>query len=128
MHEGMDVKKYYEKAVTLSPETAMFYLNLGMWYYYAPGIAGGSKKKAQELIQTAEKKASLTYEKFFSKELLSQFFFEANDKKTAADLLAKASAINPNSRTIDFVQKLNQHGWSVMYYTMNREKLDPKLK
>ena len=128
LHEGMDVKKYYEKAVTLSPETAMFYINLAMWYYYAPGIAGGSKKKALELIENAEKKSILAYEKFFTLELLSQFHFESGDKEKAALLLSKADAVNPQSRTLAFVKKLNEHGWSVMYYTMNREKLDPKLK
>jgi hypothetical protein len=128
MKEGMDVKKYYEKAVSLAPDTAMFYLNLAMWHYYAPGIAGGSKKKAQELIRTAETKAVLPYEQFFSLELLSQFMFEADQKDTSSVLLDKASTLNPNSRTIAFVQKLNQHGWSIMYYTMNRDKLDPKLK
>lgn len=48
-------KAAYEKAIELDPKNVQARISLGMYYMQAPGIVGGSRKKAYEQLEEIEK-------------------------------------------------------------------------
>lgn len=48
-------KTAYEKAIALDPKNVQARISLGMYYMQAPGIVGGSRKKAYEQLDEIEK-------------------------------------------------------------------------
>jgi hypothetical protein len=100
---------------------------MAQWFFHAPAIGGGSKKKAQELFQVALKNASGKGETFYTNLLYSQFLLDQNDKKNASAYLSKAESIQPDSKKIVSVKKLNDNGFTLFYYMLNTEKVEKKL-
>ena len=48
---GTSVRPLYEKALECNPNLSYALTNIGQWYYFAPGIAGGSKKKLYLILK-----------------------------------------------------------------------------
>ncbi|MBQ7537649.1 MAG: hypothetical protein IJT42_01620, partial [Treponema sp.] len=62
---GLKEKKEYAIAMAAQPEHAFGNMLSGYWYYYAPGIGGGSKKKARLFFANALEYAANDYERFY---------------------------------------------------------------
>ena len=60
----MEVKTYYEQALVQDPKMSFALINLGMWYYYVPGIAGGDKQKTYEFVKKSVENASTPSEEY----------------------------------------------------------------
>ncbi len=127
---GLQEKKDYASVIERFPQNSFANMLSGYWYYYAPGIGGGSKKKARIFFSDALKYAENDYEKFYGYINLSQMNFEDKKKEEAARLLDEAEKILPNTRHIAFIRKINEMGYSAFDYNQNstREKLDARLK
>ncbi len=127
---GLQEKKDYAAVIDKYPKMAFAHMLSGYWYYYAPGIGGGSKKKARQFFSDAHKYAANDYERYYGAINLSQIHFEDKNKEEAARLLDEAEKILPKTRYIAFIKKINTLGYSVFDYNQNstREKLDEKLK
>ena len=127
---GLQEKKDYADVLKKAPKMAFAHMLSGYWYYYAPGIGGGSKKKARQFFSDAHKYAANDYERYYGAINLSQIHFEDKNKEEAARLLDEAEKILPKTRYIAFIKKINTLGYSVFDYNQNstREKLDEKLK
>lgn len=124
---GLTIKKYYENALKEDPNLTEGNLSLAQWYFYAPTLGGGSKKKSRQFFEKALATATTPAEKFYANLYYSQFLFDQKDKAGAKIALNKAKAVEPNSQKIDFIQMLNDNGYTLFYYTLNREKVDKKL-
>ena len=113
-----------------APKMAFAHMLSGFWYYYAPGIGGGSKKKARQFFSDALKYAANDYERYYGNINLSQMNFEDKNKAEATRLLDEAEKILPRTRYIAFIRKINTLGYSLFDYNMNstREKLDERMK
>ena len=127
MEIGLVIKDYYEIALKKNPNMPYINLNLAQWYFHAPAIGGGSKKKANELFQVALKNATEKGEKFYVNLIYSQFMYDQKDKKAATEYLNKAYALQPDSQKIAFLKLLNENDFTLFYYTLNRAKVEKKL-
>ena len=126
---GLKEKKEYAIALAAQPEHAFGNMLSGYWYYYAPGIGGGSKKKARLFFANALEYAANDYERFYGNINLSQMNFEDKNKEEAARLLDEAEKILPGTRHVAFIRKINEMGYSAFDYNQNstRKKLDERL-
>ena len=127
MSYGLKIKDYFDKAIETDSTLAFAYSGLAQWYYHAPGIAGGSTKKAYANFELAYKNASTKGEKFMTSMFLSQSYFDQKKYDKAAEYLAEADAILPGSRLIKYIKKLNDAGYCYYYYMVNREKVEKKV-
>jgi len=127
---GLQEKKDYATVVDKYPKMAFANMLSGYWYYYAPSIGGGSKKKARQYFSDAYRYAENDYERYYGAINLSQMNFEDKNKKEAARLLDEAEKILPKTRYVALIRKINDLGYSAFDYNQNstREKLDAKLK
>ena len=64
---GLEVKTYYEDALLQDEKMPFALVNLGMWYYYVPGIAGGDKQKTYEFVKQSVENATTPSEEYFTK-------------------------------------------------------------
>lgn len=128
MSEGLNIKKYYDDALEIDGNMALCLINASQWYFYAPAISGGSKKKTLEMLQKAVKVSRTPAELYYSKALLSQMLFENGKKDESAKLLVEDALLLPGSRYIAHLQTINKAGYSYFYYTMNRAKVDAALE
>ncbi|MBQ7158390.1 MAG: hypothetical protein IJS09_03055 [Treponema sp.] len=130
MKLGLQEKKDYAMVLEKAPKMAFAHMLSGFWYYYAPGIGGGSKKKARQFFSDALKYAANDYERYYGNINLSQMNFEDKNKAEATRLLDEAEKILPRTRYIAFIRKINTLGYSLFDYNMNstREKLDERMK
>lgn len=127
MSEGLTVKKYYDTALEQDPYMVFTLINIAQWYFYAPAISGGGKKKAHTALETARAVAKTVPEQFYATLLLSQVLFEEGEKRESAELLADADELYPGTYEARSFSALNGAGYSYFYYTLNREKVDKKL-
>ena len=127
MEIGLEVKDYYTKALEKNPNMSFANLNMAQWYFHAPAIGGGSKKKANELFLIALKNASGKGEEFYTNLIYSQFLFDQKDNDKALVYFNRAVDLQPNSKKTDFLKLLNDNGYTLFYYTLNREKVEKKL-
>ncbi len=125
---GLEVKTYYEDALLQDEKMPFALVNLGMWYYYVPGIAGGDKQKTFEFVKKAVESSTTPSEEYFSKIIYSQILFEMDKKDEAKTLLEEAKSLCPESQSISFMEKLNSLGVSWIEYSGNPKKYDKKLK
>lgn len=58
-------KAFYDNAVINNPENCAALISQALWYFYSPGISGGSKKKAYKIIQQAEEAVKIPSDRFF---------------------------------------------------------------
>lgn len=127
MEIGLVIKDYYEIALEKNPNMAYGNLNMAQWYFHAPAIGGGSKKKADELFQVALKNAFGKGEEFYVNMVYSQFLLDQKNKAGASSYFEKAYTIQPDSKKLQFIKLLNDNGYTLFYYTLNREKVEKKL-
>lgn len=125
---GLEVKTYYEDALLQDDKMTFALVNLGMWYYYVPGIAGGDKQKTYEFVKKSVENARTSSEEYFSKIIYSQVIFELDKKDEAKTLLEEAKSLCPESQSISLMEKLNKLGISWIEYSANPKKYDKKLK
>jgi tetratricopeptide (TPR) repeat protein len=128
MKEGLNVKKYYDLILEEDPNMSFALFNIAHWYFHAPAISGGSKKKAKECFEKAVESARNPAELYFSKVYYSQILFENEDFEGCEKQKSEAAVILPNSRYIQLLNKVNSLGHSVFYYTLNKEKMDKIIK
>ena len=125
---GLEVKTYYEDALLQDEKMPFALVNLGMWYYYVPGIAGGDKQKTYEFVKQSVENATTPSEEYFTKIVYSQVLFELDKKAEAKTLLEEAKSLCPESQSISLMEKLNNLGISWIEYSGNPKKYDKKLK
>lgn len=125
---GLEVKTYYEDALKQDPKMSFALVNLGMWYYYVPGIAGGDKQKTYDFVEKAVTDAKNDSELYFAKIIYSQTLFEQEKFDLAKTELEQAKKLCPESVNIKFMEKLNNAGISYIEYSANPKKYDKKLK
>ena len=125
---GLEVKTYYEDALIQDDKMPFALVNLGMWYYYVPGIAGGDKQKTYEFVKKSVENARTSSEEYFTKIIYSQVIFELDKKAEAKTLLEEAKSLCPESQSISLMEKLNNLGISWIEYSGNPKKYDKKLK
>ena len=127
---GLQEKKDYAVVVEKNPQMSFALMLSGFWYYYAPGIGGGSKSKAKQFFSDALTYAANDYERYYGNINLSQIYFEEKNKNECERLLAEAEKILPATRYIAFIRNINALEYSLFDYNMNstREKLDARLK
>ena len=124
---GLKIYDFFAKAIELNPSLALAYSGLGQWYYHAPAISGGSTKKAYANFELAYQNATLKGEKFMANMYMSQMCFDQKKYDKAKEYLAATEAIQPGTRLIKYVKKLNEAGYTYFYYTTNREKVEKKI-
>lgn len=124
MKYGLSIKPLYERAIALDPDFFYSNMNLGQWYYWAPGMAGGSKKKAVSCSKKSVECARTDPEKYYTNLMYSQLLFENKDKDGAARYLEEARKIFPQSKIVNILVEENAKGKSLFEY--NKERSDLK--
>lgn len=119
---GLSVKKLYEQAIEQDATFSYALLNLAQWYYYAPGISGGSKIKAKSLFETSLKNAKNDAERYFAKIFLSQVAFDEKNKDLAEKLLAEADSYVPGGAYVSEIREINKSGISLFAQHMKKAK------
>ena len=117
---GMRVKHLYEKAIKLDATLTNANTNLGNWFFYAPVLFGGGLDKAGSRYKIAFDGARIAAEQYTSSIYLSQYWFEKKQYDIAKEYLDLADSLNPNSKEIVLIRRLNQRGISL--FTYNRDK------
>ena len=125
--QGLREKDEYDKVVKDNPKLSFGYINRGLWYYFAPAIGGGSKTVAKSDFKNSVDFAACDYERFYSRIYYSQILYDDGQKKECAEMLAECDKILPGNVYTPFIKKLNDNGYSLLYYTVNRSKVDKKL-
>lgn len=113
MKYGIKVRKFYEKSIELNPENSLAYTRIAQWYYWAPGINGGSKKKALSNFEKAVQIAKSNSDMFYADIFYSQIMFDNGKKTEAAEYLKKAREIFPASEYVTELEEYNSKGYSL---------------
>lgn len=124
---GLEEKDVYDEMMKKYPDFSYLFINTGLWYMFAPAIGGGSDVKAMDYFKNAINKAQTNYEKYYANLYYSQLLFDKKKTDEAAKYLQNAENLLPGKRYIKFIKLLNENGYSVYYYTSNKEKVDKKL-
>jgi hypothetical protein len=124
---GLEVKTYYEDALKQDEKMSFALVNLGMWYYYVPGIAGGDKQKTYDFVKKSVTDATNDSELYFAKIIYSQTLFEQGNFEESKTELEQAKKLCSESQNIKFMEKLNNAGISYIDYSGNPKKYDKKL-
>ena len=127
MSYGLQIKDFYLKAVEIDPAASMAQSGLAQWYYYAPGLSGGSTKTAYKYFELSLKNASTKGEKFLASVYMSQALYDQKKYDEAKKYLADADSILPGSRFVNYIKKLNDAGYCYFYYLTNKEKVEKKV-
>ena len=125
--QGLREKDEYDTVVNENPQMSFALINSALWYYFAPAIGGGSKSVAKNQFSKAVEYAQCDYERFYSRVYLSQIYYDENKKEECKTLLDECDKILEGNIYIPFIRMLNDQGYSLLYYTTNREKVDKKL-
>ena len=125
---GLKIKTYYEEALLQDEKMTFALINLGLWYYYIPGIAGGDKQKTYDFVKKSLEYATVINEEYFAKIIYAQVLFELDKKAEAKTFLEEGKRLCPGSQTISLMEKLNNLGISWIDYSGNPQKYDKKLK
>lgn len=125
---GLEVKTYYEQALVQDPKMSFALINLGMWYYYVPGIAGGDKQKTYDFVKQAVTDATNDSELYFAKIIYSQTLFDQKKYEESKLELEQAKKLCPESLNIKLMEKLNNQEISWIEYSANPKKYEKKLK
>ena len=124
---AMEEKKSYAAMIAAKSGKGLLYLDSGLWYAFAPAIAGGDQAKALEFFEKATKIGPSDYEKFFGFVYLSQMQFKRGDTAVCFSLLDQADALLPGNVYIPFVRRLNKAGCDIFEYAADKEKVMAKL-
>lgn len=128
MKSGMSLRDKYRESVERNPNFCYGWTNLGQWYYWAPGINGGSDKKSGEAFAAAVKCARNKAEKFFACVFYSQFLFEEKEFDKAASMLDEAEAQDPKNPYVAFMRKINKDGDSFFDWSKKNSQMDNDKK
>ncbi len=121
---GTSIKPLYEKALAQNPGFSYALTNLAQWYYFAPKIAGGSKKKALANFEKARAVATTNAQKYFADIFLSQLLFENKEYERCRALLSEAETFCPESLYLAKIQAANDSGLSLYEYNRKKSSLD----
>lgn len=124
---GLEEKDSYNFMMKKYPDFSYLFINSGLWYMFAPAFGGGSDEKALNYFRNAIYSASSNYESYYANIYMSQLLFERKMYEESEKFLNKADLIIPGNKYIKFIKKLNDNGYSLYYYTNNKEKVDKKL-
>ncbi|MCR5187785.1 MAG: hypothetical protein K6C97_02530 [Treponema sp.] len=124
---GLEEKEMYDSMMMKYPDFSYLFINSGLWYMFAPAIGGGSDTKAMEYFQHALDTTKSDYEEYYAAIYYSQLLFDKKKNAKSQELLNRADKLLPGKRYIKLINLLNDNGYSVFYYTNNREKVDKKL-
>ncbi|MEC9373946.1 MAG: tetratricopeptide repeat protein [Planctomycetota bacterium] len=91
-------RKAYQTAIELDPSHIGAHMGLFEFYMNAPGIAGGSKKKAREV---AEQLSNVSGAEFAGQSLLARMAADEKDWDAFAAACAKARETAPDERRVD---------------------------
>jgi len=125
---GMENKKVYEAMLSSGCKKGLLYLHTGLWYAFAPSIAGGSDAKAKRYFAVAPHIGPTDYEKFLGCIFLSQIEFKMGDASSCQAHLAEADKISPNNAYTSFVRYLNKAGCDSLDYATDRDDVEEKVK
>lgn len=123
---GMTVKNYYLECLKINPKNSYCLTHMGQWYYWAPGINGGSEKKALQSFKDAVTYARNNAEKFYAQIFLSQMYYEKKDKVTAKSMLNIAKNYCPKSEYIKELEGYNAQGYSL--FTASKKKAEDEKR
>ena len=123
---GASVKPLYKKALEANPNFSYALTNIGQWYYFAPKIAGGSKKKTLAYFEKAQANASTSAQKYFADIFLSQLLFENKQFEKCRELLDEAQSFCPQSNYIKKIRRANEAGLSLYEYNKKKSPLNEK--
>ena len=128
-----DVLKYatgieplYKKALQKYPDFSYILTNIGQYYYFAPKIAGGSKKKTLEFFEQARALAITDAQKYFADIFLSQLLYERKEFARCEELLSEAESFCHGSYYIAKIRRANENGLSLYQYNRKKSSLDEK--
>ena len=124
---GMDNKKVYDAMLSSGCKKGLLYLHTGLWYSFAPSIAGGSDAKAKKYFAVATHIGPTDYEKFFGYVFLSQAEFKMGDNASCQAHLAEADKISPSNAYTDFVRYLNKAGCDSFEYANDKDDTMAKV-
>lgn len=127
MKYGMKLKNYYEKCLQIDPSNSYCLTHLAQWYYWAPGISGGSTKKAQSYFNSGLTNAKNSAEKFYAEIFLSQILYENKDKAGAQTHLNKAKSYCPESQYVAELEKYNKEGYSLFTYSKKKAEDEKRV-
>ena len=127
MNEGMTIKKYYEAALLQDKEFSYCLANMGQWLYHAPAIAGGGKKIGLEYFYKADENAKSAYEIYYANLLISQVEFENKNTQAYKSSFEKCATVSSPNAYVDFLSVINNAGYSLFYYILNKEKVEKEL-
>ena len=113
---GYPTRDMFQKACDIDPNFSHALRNLAQWYYYCPGILGGSKKKAEELFNKAYNTSSCKDDRFENSILLSQLAYDDKDSSNRDKYIKEARSYSANNSYLDFVDRINVAGESVFKY------------
>lgn len=119
---GLKVKKYYEEAIAINPKNSLCLNHYSQWFYWAPGINGGSKKKTKTYLESALDCAKTNADKFYAQVYYSQILYDLGDKDACTTYLNKAKALYPKSNLITELEEANKEGYSI--FTNSRRKAE----
>ncbi len=123
---GLRVKSWYQEAIKKDKYMPMPNVSLGNWYFFAPGIMGGSKKTAGECYKRALEGAKVTGEKYLIYLYYSQYLFDKKDKK-AASYLEMAYDLNVGNKELNKITELNCMGTSYFEFMRTRAGIDEEI-
>lgn len=124
---GMKLKKYYEECLKINPENSYCLTHLAQWYYWAPGISGGSYSKAGKNFEKAVECARNASERYYAYIFLSQFLYERKQKDKCEEILAKALEEEPESKYAKLLQDVNKQGYSLFTYSEKQAREDGRV-
>ena len=124
---GLKEKAEYDSVVEKYPKLAFGLINSALWYYFAPAIGGGSNTTALDYFKRAVECAENDYEKFYSRIFYSQMLYESGQKEECTALLKECDAILEGNIYTESVRFLNDNGFSLLFYTNNRDKVEKKI-
>ncbi len=128
LHYGFKVKKFYERALEISPTFTNANVNIGNWLYYAPRIAGGGMSKAEKRYKFALDGARNNGERYYALLHLSQYYYSNGNKNDAQKYLDEASNLISDGKEVAIIKKLNQNGMHLFQYYRNQAGIDEKMK
>lgn len=128
MKLGLEGKKVYNMMLENGCEKGLLYINLGLWYYFAPAFGGGSKTKAAEYFSKATQTGRSDFERFFGFVYLSQVEFFSGKKNECETSLNAAEKILPGNSFTEFVRHVNVAGFSYIEYTDKRAKIQAAVE
>ena len=125
---GTSIKPLYEKALQREPDFSYALTNIAQYYYFAPKIAGGSKKKSLDFFERARTAAKTDAQKYYADIFLSQLLFENKDFARCSALLTEAETLCPGSRYLAKIRDANKSGLSLYQYNRKKSSLDKEAK